>query len=301
MKVTVLGTANAWGPNPFLMPSPLFPLTGTLGSGRTVEIRKFRTSLLVETEDGKKILVDCGPDFSHQLKEFGFGELDAILITHPHLDHIGGLDELNLYRKTARLPIPTYATRACWDCIKNQRGLGYVVDPLRLVSENVLSTSAGTRSLPIGSVTVIPFDVEHHPIAPGAVGFVFEESKEGHKTRILYTGDLWAVSNPNDDLFSEPLDVAIIECDRARGLAGSAFGGGHMSFEEAVRMLRDGVLSRSRPKQVVFVHFGDDGPNGTASTYDDWRNALVDGLRAAGLQDVMWDPDKVVGYEGLVL
>src|SRR4051812_29112063 len=134
MNVTILGTANAWGPNPFLSPAPAWPMEGALADGTRVVIRKYRTSLLVETSDGKKVLVDCGPDFSHQLREFQLGEIDAILLTPPHLDHVGGLDELNLFKPTGRLPIPAYATEACWDTVENRRGLRHVIQPLGLVS-----------------------------------------------------------------------------------------------------------------------------------------------------------------------
>ena len=292
MKITVLGTANAWGPNTFL--NAPWPMTGTLANGKHVEIRKFRTSLLLETSEGKRILIDCGPDFGHQCRHFGIGPLDAILLTHPHLDHIGGLDELNVYRATECLPIPTYAHKDCWTCLKEARGFGYVVDPLRLVAQNDLRAF---DPIQIGTATITPFPVEHSFLAPGAVGFSVSDGSR----RLVYTGDLWAICNPTHHLFQEPANVLIIECDRFDGLAGLAVGGGHMSFAEAVRFLSSGAFSNPRPKQVVFVHFGDNGPKGHSSGYQDWRDALVSGLAEAGLEDVMPDQDAVVGYEGLVL
>jgi hypothetical protein len=54
MKITILGTANAWGPNPFLNPPAPWPMRGVLSTGIEIEIRKYRTSLLVEGYDGKK-------------------------------------------------------------------------------------------------------------------------------------------------------------------------------------------------------------------------------------------------------
>jgi phosphoribosyl 1,2-cyclic phosphodiesterase len=276
-------------------------MLGILAGGQQVPFRKYRTSLLVKSNDGHRILIDCGPDFSHQLREFNFGIADAILITHPHPDHIGGLDELNLYRPTGRLPIPAYATAACWDNIKHQRGLGYIIG-IGLVSENVLTLQPATRSITVGAVTITAFPVEHHPVAPGAVGYVLEETMDGKTKRVLYTGDFWTVSNPADPLFAQESDVAIIECDRWSRLAGPAVGGGHMSFQEAVRMLNDGVFSNPRPNQVVFVHFGDNGPVGPGSTYQDWRDAAINGLAAKPWgAAVMPNPDAVIGYEGLTL
>lgn len=53
-----------------------------------------RTSLLVTTGKGKRLLIDCSPDFKEQAVRFGIDSLDAIILTHDHYDHIAGLDDL---------------------------------------------------------------------------------------------------------------------------------------------------------------------------------------------------------------
>jgi len=296
MKVTILGTSNAWGVNE--VAGTPWPLTGTLSDGTEVDFRRFRTSLLIETSDEKRILIDCGPDFSHQRREFGINRLDAILLTHPHLDYIGGLDECNVYRNAGHAVIPTYAHPACWSHIKDEKGFGYLVDVLGVLDQRELKSF---ESFSIGTLNVTPFGVEHSSLAPGAVGFALSEEAGGTSKRVIYTGDLWAISNPSHETFRQPTDILIMECDRWRDLAGPAVGGGHMSYEEAVRWLMTGAFSSPQPKQLVFVHFGDKGPRGMNSTYHDWRDNIVTETKRQRLPNIIPDEDMVVAYDGMVI
>ncbi len=58
--------------------------------------KRLRCSILVETET-TRILVDIGPDFRLQVLPVPFRRIDAILITHSHYDHVGGMDDIRPY------------------------------------------------------------------------------------------------------------------------------------------------------------------------------------------------------------
>ena len=68
--------------------------------------KRLRTSALVES-DTASIVIDCGPDFRQQTLRTGVERIDAVLLTHEHYDHVGGLDDLRPYC-TDRV-IPVYA------------------------------------------------------------------------------------------------------------------------------------------------------------------------------------------------
>lgn len=55
--------------------------------------KRYRTSILIQHQ-GKNIVIDCGPDFRTQLLRAGVDDLEAVIVTHEHRDHIAGLDDL---------------------------------------------------------------------------------------------------------------------------------------------------------------------------------------------------------------
>ena len=55
--------------------------------------KRLRASIVV-TNENTRLLIDCGPDLRQQLLKNRINELDGILITHEHYDHIGGLDDV---------------------------------------------------------------------------------------------------------------------------------------------------------------------------------------------------------------
>jgi len=69
---------------------------------------RFRSSVLVEI-NGKRFLIDCGPDFRMQMLKVMetdyFTDLEAVLLTHEHYDHVGGLDDLRAFCRNGALPV----------------------------------------------------------------------------------------------------------------------------------------------------------------------------------------------------
>lgn len=66
--------------------------------------QRLRTSAIVRY-GGKHILLDCGPDFRTQILRASDERLDALLITHIHYDHVGGIDDLRAYCYEHHFPV----------------------------------------------------------------------------------------------------------------------------------------------------------------------------------------------------
>ncbi len=100
MKIRFLGTGTSTG-------VPQIGCTCKTCISADSHDKRLRASAIVTTDSGKNILIDCGPDFRRQILDVGAPELEALLITHSHYDHIGGIDDLRPYCRNGR-HFPTY-------------------------------------------------------------------------------------------------------------------------------------------------------------------------------------------------
>ena len=78
---------------------------------------RLRASALVEY-GGLTILVDAGPDFRYQMLRAGIRHIDAILLTHNHKDHTGGLDDVRAFNLVEHHPINIYCEKYVEDTLK---------------------------------------------------------------------------------------------------------------------------------------------------------------------------------------
>lgn len=71
--------------------------------------KRLRTSVLIETSKST-IVIDAGPDFRQQMLRENVKKLDALLITHDHKDHIGGIDDIRAFNWVLQKPMEIYAS-----------------------------------------------------------------------------------------------------------------------------------------------------------------------------------------------
>jgi phosphoribosyl 1,2-cyclic phosphate phosphodiesterase len=74
--------------------------------------RRTRTSIVVEGDDGRRLLVDTGPDMRGQLLDTAIASVDAIVYTHAHADHIAGVDDARMLNRNIGRPIEVFGFAA---------------------------------------------------------------------------------------------------------------------------------------------------------------------------------------------
>jgi phosphoribosyl 1,2-cyclic phosphate phosphodiesterase len=98
LRITFLGTGTSMG-------IPLIGCPCQVCNSEDEHDNRLRSSVLIETK-GKIIVIDTGPDFRQQMLRAKVHQLDAVVFTHEHKDHLAGLDEVRAYNFMQQRSIP---------------------------------------------------------------------------------------------------------------------------------------------------------------------------------------------------
>lgn len=147
MRLTFLGTGTSQG-------VPVIACRCRVCRSGDSRDRRLRTSALLEVE-GRNILFDIGPDFRQQMLREDVGRLDAILITHAHRDHVGGLDDIRSFNYVQHSKMNVYLNAEARFAI--ERDYHYIFEPHQypglpeadLHTVEALFTAAGVEVMPV--------------------------------------------------------------------------------------------------------------------------------------------------------
>lgn len=187
-----------------------------------------RTSLLVTTQ-GKNILIDCGPDFRSQMLTHQITQIDGVLITHEHYDHVGGLDDLRPFAREKAVDI--FAEEYVAEAIETR--IPYVFYTHRYPGvPNLKIHKIAMESFSVAGVPVIPIRLQHAclPILGYRIG------------NMAYLTDLKYI--PEEEFVKlKGLDILIINALHRKAHMS------HQNLDEALANIR-----RIQPGKAYLIH-----------------------------------------------
>ncbi len=227
MQLTILGSGTSMG-------IPVIGCSCTVCTSNDPRNHRLRTAALLE-HAGTSILIDAGPDVRTQLLRQQVRHIDAVLLTHAHTDHIGGIDDLRPFTMGTGSALPLYGDATTIRRVRHM--FDYAFDPAPSLSTRPsLETHELDQAFYVGSVSVEPFQVVHG--TQSIVGYRFGP--------LAYITD--ASSLPDQTMRRlQGLDTLVINALRYKPHPL------HLSVDEAL-----GIVAELRPRQAYFVHITHD-------------------------------------------
>lgn len=128
--------------------------------------KRLRSSVLVET-NGLSLVIDAGPDFRQQLLREKIDRVDAILLTHEHKDHTGGLDDVRAFNYFTGKPFPIYCEERVEKSLNREYAYAFSESKYPGVPEYDIITideSPFRIDGPYKETMIVPVRVYHHTL-----------------------------------------------------------------------------------------------------------------------------------------
>ena len=224
MKIIFLGTGTSQG-------VPLIGCTCEVCKSDDSKDKRLRSSVLISI-NGKNIMIDAGPDFRQQMLREKIIQLDAILLTHEHKDHIGGLDDVRAFNYIQKKPMDIYAEKRVNDLLQ-ARDFAYVVER---------KDYPGIPKMDFHSVTEKPFNIDSITVTP-IRGLHMSLPVLGFRiNKFAYITDMNYIS-PEEREKLRGLDVFVINALRKKKHVS------HFNLDEALEVIED-----IQPSKAYLTH-----------------------------------------------
>ncbi len=195
MKLKFLGTGTSQG-------VPVIGCTCEVCRSPNPKDNRFRSSAMVTTDENRKILIDCGPDFRQQMLINKEKDIDLALLTHEHNDHVIGLDDMRPLIFKSGKNMPLYCSERVGNEVKNRFEYAFADEKYPGAPAFDLHTIENS-AFEVLDVKITPVEVMHYKIS--VFGYKFKN--------LAYITDAGFISEKEKEKLKD-LDVLILNCIR---------------------------------------------------------------------------------------
>lgn len=146
-SITFLGTGTSQG-------IPMIGCRCEVCASSDPHDSRLRSSALIRWRE-KTFLIDAGPDFRQQMLRENVSHIDAILLTHNHKDHTGGLDDVRSFNYLERRSFPIYCEAHVLESLKKEYYYAFAENPY-----------PGAPEMDVHLITSQPFRIDGVPVIP---------------------------------------------------------------------------------------------------------------------------------------
>ncbi|MBS1598965.1 MAG: MBL fold metallo-hydrolase [Bacteroidetes bacterium] len=223
LKITFLGTGTSSG-------VPMIACDCEVCTSTNKKDKRLRSSIIVESKN-TVLVVDSTPDFRYQMLRGKVKHLDAIIFTHPHKDHIAGLDDIRAFNYFSKRPMQIYANEMTQEVIIREFPYAFTDTKYPGLPEIALNTIAMDPFV-VGDIPVTPILVWHLKMPVLAFRF----------GKFTYITD----ANRVDEIEKEKIrgsEIVVVNALRNEKHVS------HYNLEEAIHLVRD-----LQVPQAYFTH-----------------------------------------------
>ncbi len=195
--------------------------------------RRLRSSVLVTAENGARIVIDTGPDFRYQMLRAGVAGIEAILYTHGHMDHVGGMDDVRGFNYAMGRAVDVWCEPRVEETLRRVFDYAFAEPKYPGVPEVVLHSIRSTdEAFDVHGVRVMPVRGMHYrlPVLGYRIG------------NICYLTDMNAIEPEEIEKF-RGVDILVVNALRRESHLS------HFTLDEALA-----VIEAAKPGRAYLTH-----------------------------------------------